>query len=209
MLRRIVVGLSIFFFAFGCVLCMAVTPADPTAWNLKTPAPDAGRIRPFLDSLSSLRADLDKSDKIPADAAARLAKVMSSAGAFEQQSASLTSALKQNNETAAFDELIAARLKKGGHSATIAEIQKFGGASAMLSNTKKAIDDDVTELSSRINQKIPEKAANLIFGSVLQLLETQDAEAGLYGGGVKGTCSYLLVVYYMSIGVEPTFCLLH
>lgn len=206
--RAVLVGLASLFVVYGCVFSAAATPADPTAWNLKTSAPEAQKYKPFLDAISSLRSDVDKSDKIPADAASRLNQVKGLAGAFHQESQMLISALKQNNETAAFDGLIAARLNKAGRSTTASEIQKLGGASAILANSRRAIDEDLSDLTSRVQRSMPEKAVSSILGGLLELLEPRSAEAGLYvyGGGVKGTCPYWLIVYYLSIGVDPSYC---
>lgn len=198
------VGMSV---VIAGVLCHAAPPVDPTAWNLKTAAPETQKFKPFLDAMGNLRSDLDKSDNLPADADSRLNQVKGMAATFHQHSRAFVSTLKQNNETAAFDALITARLVKGGHPVTASEIQKAGGATAVLANGERAIEEEMAGLSDRIRKTLPEKAAQMILGSLLDLIETRRAEAGLYGGGVKGTCSYWLIVYYLSLGIDPTFCL--
>lgn len=201
-----IAGLASMFVVYGSLLCVAAPPVDATAWNLKTPAPDAAKVKSFLDGISSLRSDIEKSGKIPVDAKTRLSQVNIMAANFLQQSQTLVSLLKQNNETAAFDALIDARLQKSGHSGAISEIKKFGGAFAVLVSAKKDADEDIADLTTRINAKLPGTAANIIVGGVLALFETQNAEA-IYGGGVSGHCSYVKIVYYMAIGVHPDYCI--
>ena len=187
--------------------------ADPD-WKLKTSQPDPQKIRPFLDSVSSLSADLEKKKDLQGNSASRLAQAKSLSGQFHQAVQQLTQELKQNGEVEAFNQLIGERLKADGKSGRIAELNQVGGAFNLLSNPQKFIDFELGELSNKVkasaeNTNALDTVANILVGSLLQLAETKNAEAiaGAYGGGVGGTCSAARTIYYILIRVHPAYCI--
>jgi hypothetical protein len=185
---------------------------DPTAWQLKTPAPNVEKFRPFLDAVSSLKADLEKTNQLPSDASARFTKAKNLSGAFQQAVQELTAALRQNGEIEAFDALIVARLQKAGRSSLLPEIKQAGGPFNIVVNSKRFVDAEIGDLSTRIrasavNPGMLETIANITLGSVLQLIETKPAYA-VYGGGITCRCRAAKLIYYMALGIHASYCCL-
>jgi hypothetical protein len=198
--------------ACAIIVCSSslLLAGDPTVWQLKTPEPNAQKFRPFLDAVSSLKADLQKSKELPGNASARFAQAKSYSGQFQQAVQELASAIRRNGEIAAFDQLIAARLKKEGKSKELAEANQAGGPFNVFANPKKFVDTEIGDLSTRFSASVRKPTAldtivNITLGSVLQLMETKPAHA-VYGGGVTCTCSTAKVIYYVFIRVHPSYC---
>ncbi|MCI0416208.1 hypothetical protein L0222_25825 [bacterium] len=199
--------------ACAIIVCSSslLLAGDPTVWQLKTPQPNAQKFKPFLDAVTSLKADLEKSKELPANASTRFAQVKNLSGQFEQAVQELSSAIRQNGEIATFDQLVAARLKKAGKLAELAEVNQAGGPFHLFANPKKFVDAELADLSTRFSASMRkptalETIANITLGSVLQLMETESAHAALYGGGITCRCSVITLIYYSALGVHASYC---
>ncbi|MCM2310574.1 MAG: hypothetical protein NDI84_04145 [Steroidobacteraceae bacterium] len=146
---------------------------------LKTALDHQAGTQPFVDALISFDDAVDQNrGKAPADAPGKLKAIEARAPAAKQAMRSLAQRLTKNGEVDAFNDLVAATARKDGLPNIVAELEKAGGAHAVLLSMDKLIDAEVgarRKVGGSPSARLLEQARGI---GMLELIGIQDAEAG-------------------------------
>lgn len=194
--------------AFGTLVAAALgltgIPMAPLALadanaGLKTALDHRAGTQPFVDALIAFDAAVDNNHgKAPADAPGKLKAIEARAPAAKQAMRSLAQRLSKNGEVDAFNELVASTARKDGLPEIAAELEKAGGAHAVLMSMDKLIDNEIgarRKIGGSPTARLLERAREI---GLLDVLGIQDAEAGL-------ACSIFIYTITFGYGTKANY----
>lgn len=168
-------------------------------FGLKTALDHQAGTQPFVDALIAFDDAVDKNrGKPPADAAAKLKAIEARASAAKQAMRSLAQRLAKNGEVDAFNNLVVSTARKDGLPTIAAEIEKAGGAHAVLLSMDSLIDAEIgarRKIGGSPTARLLEHARGF---SVLDVLGIQDAEAGTF-------CSIFVYTITFGYGTKANY----
>lgn len=183
---------------FGGALLAPPVLADAT-FGLKTALDHQAGTQPFVDALIAFDDAVDKNrGKPPADAAGKLKAIEARAPAAKQAMRSLAQRLAKNGEIEAFNNLVVSSAKKDGLPTIAAEIEKAGGAHAVLLSMDSLIDAEIgarRKIGGSPSARLLEHARGI---SLLDVLGIQDAEAGTF-------CSIFVYTITFGYGTKANY----
>jgi hypothetical protein len=185
-------------FGFGGALFAPAALADATS-GLKTALDHQAGTQPFVDALIAFDDAVAKNNgKAPADAAGKLKAIEARAPAAKQAMRSLAQRLSKNGEVDAFNNLVVSTARKDGLATIAAEIEKAGGAHAVLLSMDSLIDAEISarrKVGGSPSARLLEHARGL---SLLGVLGIQDAEAGTF-------CSIFVYTITFGYGTKANY----
>ncbi len=181
----------------GALAAPPVTAAD--THGLKTALDHQAGTQPFIDALIAFDDAVDRNrGKAPPDAPGRLKSLEASAPAAKQAMRSLAQRLAKNGEIDAFNDLVASSARNDGLPTIAAELEKAGGAHAVLLSMDKLIDAEVgarRKIGGSPTARLLEHARGI---SMLDVMGIQDAEAGL-------VCSVFVYTFTFGYGTKANY----
>jgi hypothetical protein len=167
--------------------------------GLKTALDHQAGTQPFIDALVAFDDAVDKNrGKPPADAAGRLRTLEARAPAAKQAMRSLAQRLAKNGEIDAYNALVVSTARKDGLPSIAAELDKAGGAYAVLQSMDKLVDAEIgarRKSGGSPTARLLERARGI---SLLDVVGIQDAEAGTF-------CSIFVYTITFGYGTKANY----